>query len=55
MQTAINYHTREEYLRLEEVSPEKHEFYHGEIFSFITVKFLRWQVASSDILALKST
>lgn len=33
MQAAKNFYTPEEYLRLEENSPEKHEYYQGEIFS----------------------
>jgi Uma2 family endonuclease len=52
MQTAINYHTREEYLRLEEVSPEKHEFYHGEIFAMAGGTFRHSRIKINLIAAL---
>jgi len=54
MQTAINYHTREEYLRLEEVSPEKHEFYHGEIFAMAGGTFNHAEISGNTFVALRT-
>jgi len=52
MQTAIHYHTREEYLTLEATSQEKHEFYHGEIFAMAGGTFRHSRIKINLIASL---
>ena len=52
MQTATHYHTREEYLTLEAMSQEKHEFYHGEIFAMVGGTFRHSRIKINLIASL---
>jgi len=54
MQTAIHYHTREEYLTLEETSQEKHEFYHGEIFAMAGGTFNHAEISGNVFSTLRT-
>ncbi len=53
MQTATKKYTREEYLALEEMSNEKHEFYQGEIFAMVGGTFRHSAIGLNITTALK--
>ena len=54
MQTATHYHTREEYLTLEAMSQEKHEFYHGEIFAMAGGTFHHAEISGNIFATLRT-
>ena len=54
METAIHYHTREEYLALEAMSQEKHEFYHGEIFAMAGGTFHHAEISGNIFATLRT-
>lgn len=52
MQTATKKYTREEYLALEEMSNEKHEFFQGEIFAMVGGTFRHARISGNIFSAL---